>query len=300
MKRTLITMGVFTAVLCTLAFTPTGQGPISKIKQMVSSADKPVEQSVTTKKAAKEAFKIPTTINEASLKLASQLVPNSVKPMKAPADDALAANEKLVVEDLWNMEGITLTTSNGATFDQATNTIAFAGQEEIANYIIYGGGSDGNVAWQGESFKKYTFSGKVQGDGAAIVQPCVIYMKKSETGDGWRIGGNEVLNLNEENNYTSEFSVDTYLPEDCYVAVCIRTNVGTQGRTFKSTNNKFTCTYKTLMSEKWTQDNDKPGLGITEDIAANAYTLLCADGLTTLGLYLDGDQLCVSFFNIKL
>lgn len=98
MKRTLITMGVFTAVLCTLAFTPTGQGPISKIKQMVSSADKPVEQSVTTKKAAKEAFKIPTTINEASLKLASQLVPNSVKPMKAPADDALAANEKPLIQ----------------------------------------------------------------------------------------------------------------------------------------------------------------------------------------------------------
>ena len=148
---------------------------------MVSSADKPVEQSVTTKKAAKEAFKIPTTINEASLELASQLVPNSVKPMKAPADDALAANEKLVVDDIWNMEGITLTTSNGATFDQATNTIGFVGQEEIANYIIYGGDSDGNVAWQGEPFKKYTFSGKVQGDGAAIVQPCVIYILISAT-----------------------------------------------------------------------------------------------------------------------
>ena len=297
MKRTLITMGVFTAVLCTLAFTPTGQGPISKIKQMVSTADKPVEQSVTTKKAAKEAFKIPTTINEASLKLASQLVPNSVKPMKAPADDALAANEKLVVEDLWNMEGITIAASNGATFDQASNTIGFAGQENIANYIIYGGDSDGNVAWQGESFKKYTFSGKVQGDGAAIVQPCVIYMKKSATDDGWYFGGNKTIDLNEENNYTSEFTVDAYLPEDCYVAVCIRTNVGTQGRTFKSTNNKFTCTYKTLMSEKWTQDNDKPGLGITEDIADNAYTILCADGLTTLGLYLDGDQLCVTGIN---
>ena len=233
-------MGVFTAVLCTLAFTPTGQGPISKIKQMVSSADKPVEQSVTTKKAAKEAFKIPTTINEASLKLASQMVPNSVKPMKAPADDALAANEKLVVEDIWNMEGATISTSNGATYDQATNTMEFAGQENIANYIIYGGDSDGNVAWQGESFKKYTFSGKVQGDGAAIVQPYVIYMKKSATDDGWYFGGNKTIDLNEENNYTSEFTVDAYLPEDCYVAVCIRTNSGTQGRTFKSTNNKFT------------------------------------------------------------
>ena len=207
MKRTLITMGVFTAVLCTLAFTPTGQGPISKIKQMVSSADKPVEQSVTTKKAAKEAFKIPTTINEASLKLASQLVPNSVKPMKAPADDALAANEKLVVDDIWNMEGITIVPVNNATFDQTTNTIEFVGHEELTNYLIYGGGSDGNVAWQGEPFKKYTFSGKVQGDGAAIVQPCVIYMKKSATEDGWYIGGNEILDLNEENNYTSEFTV---------------------------------------------------------------------------------------------
>ncbi len=161
MKRTLITMGVFTAVLCTLAFTPTGQGPISKIKQMVSSADKPVEQSVTTKKAAKEAFKIPTKINEASLELASQMVPNNAKPMKAPANDALAANEKLVVEDIWNMEGATITSLSGATFDQATNTIEFAGQEKGANYIITGADSEGSYGWEGAPFKKYTFSGKL-------------------------------------------------------------------------------------------------------------------------------------------
>ena len=40
MKRTLIAMGVFTALLCTLAFAATGQGPISQIKRVFSSADK--------------------------------------------------------------------------------------------------------------------------------------------------------------------------------------------------------------------------------------------------------------------
>lgn len=297
MKRTLITMGVFTAVLCTLAFTPTGQGPISKIKQMVSSADKPVEQSVTTKKAAKEAFKIPTTINEASLKLASQLAPNSVKPMKAPADDALAANEKLVVEDIWNMEGATITPSNGVTFNQASNTIEFAGQENGANYIISGGNSDGYYVWEGAPFKKYTFSGKLQADSAVNLRAYILFIKKSDTKSGWYIGGNSYVQLTKENNYTSDFVVETYLPEDCYLGVGFMAFAGSQGRTFKSTENKFTCTYSTLMSEKWTPDNDKPGLGITEEIADSAYTLLCADGLTTLGLCLDDGQLCVTGIN---
>lgn len=297
MKRTLITMGVFTAVLCTLAFTPTGQGPISKIKQMVSSADKPVEQSVTTKKAAKEAFKIPTKINEASLELASQMVPNNAKPMKAPANDALAANEKLVVEDIWNMEGATITSLSGATFDQATNTIEFAGQENGANYIITGADSEGSYGWEGAPFKKYTFSGKLQADSVVNLRAYILYIKKSDSGSGWYIGGNTYVQLTKENNNTSDFVVETYLPEDCYVGVGFTVFAGSQNCTFKSTDNKLTCSYTTVLSDKWTPETDKPGLGITEDIAANAYTLLCADGLTTLGLYLDGDQLCVTGIN---
>lgn len=297
MKRTLITMGVFTAVLCTLAFTSTGQGPISKIKQMVSSADKPVEQSVTTKKAAKEAFKIPTKINEASLELASQMVPNNAKPMKAPANDALAANEKLVVEDIWNMEGATITSLSGATFDQATNTIEFAGQEKGANYIITGADSEGSYGWEGAPFKKYTFSGKLQADSVVNLRAYILYIKKSDSGSGWYIGGNTYVQLTKENNNTSDFVVETYLPEDCYVGVGFTVFAGSQNCTFKSTDNKLTCSYTTVLSDKWTPETDKPGLGITEDIAANAYTLLCADGLTTLGLYLDGDQLCVTGIN---
>lgn len=297
MKRTLITMGVFTAVLCTLAFTPTGQGPISKIKQMVSSADKPVEQSVTTKKAKKEAFKIPTTINEASLELASQMVPNNAKPMKAPANDALAANEKLVVEDIWNMEGATITSLSGATFEQATNTIEFAGQENGANYIITGADSEGSYGWEGAPFKKYTFSGKLQADSVVNLRAYILYIKKSDSGSGWYIGGNTYVQLTKENNNTSDFVVETYLPEDCYVGVGFTVFAGSQNCTFKSTDNKLTCSYTTVLSDKWTPETDKPGLGITEDIAANAYTLLCADGLTTLGLYLDGDQLCVTGIN---
>ena len=290
-------MGVFTAVLCTLAFTPTGQGPINKIKQMVSSADKPVEQSVTTKKAKKEAFKIPTKINEASLELASQMVPNNAKPMKAPANDALAANEKLVVEDIWNMEGATITSLSGATFEQATNTIEFAGQENGANYIITGADSEGSYGWEGAPFKKYTFSGKLQADSVVNLRAYILYIKKSDSGSGWYIGGNTYVQLTKENNNTSDFVVETYLPEDCYVGVGFTVFAGSQNCTFKSTDNKLTCSYTTVLSDKWTPETDKPGLGITEDIAANAYTLLCADGLTTLGLYLDGDQLCVTGIN---
>ena len=68
MKRTLITLGVFAAVLCTLAFAATGQGPISQLKQMLGSASQKQSKSITELK-----------IDEASLALARNRVPDSGK-----------------------------------------------------------------------------------------------------------------------------------------------------------------------------------------------------------------------------
>lgn len=68
MKRTLITLGVFAAVLCTLAFAATGQGPISQLKQMLSSASQKQGKSLNDMK-----------IDEASLALHATECPTAAR-----------------------------------------------------------------------------------------------------------------------------------------------------------------------------------------------------------------------------
>ena len=65
----------------------------------------------------------------------------------------------------------------------------------------------------------------------------------------------------------------------------------------KSYDNAFYSSREILVAEKWSAEKDLPGLGITEDMADNAYTIVCPDTVTTLGLYLAGDTLCMVGMN---
>ncbi len=73
-----------------------------------------------------------------------------------------------------------------------------------------------------------------------------------------------------------------------YVGYAIQTE--TAGVSFKSTNNQLYYAYDTYVADKWSQDTNLPGLGITEAMADNAYTIVLDDNVTTLGLWVDKSE----------
>lgn len=286
MKRTLIAMGVFTALLCTLAFAATGQGPISQIKRVFSSADKQASKLSTTK----------LKINEESLALAMHTVHGKGTAGKAAAPSRINPSNQVKTFNLWRMEGGIMQTYNGADYDASSNTISLKGDGNSFNSFLTLT-TESEYLWVSQYNKEYTFTGKLKADGDAVVRPCILFMGNDENSNLY-IANQTEIGLNAANNYTSEFSVTAAgfgAGTPLFVAFLVeRSNSSIN---IQSTNNDFYYSFETLVAEKWNAENNLPGLGITEGMAENAYTIVCADSLTTLGLYLDGETLCMVGMN---
>lgn len=119
MKRTLTTLGVSTALLCTLAFAATGQSPITQIKQVLSSASRTQDKSLT--------------INKESLSLLKMQMPSKMKKAQA--------NGKQSYVDLLTMEGQLGSTSNSIKYESNTNSWIMSFNE---NNLAYWGLLDNN------------------------------------------------------------------------------------------------------------------------------------------------------------
>lgn len=115
MKRTLTTLGVSTALLCTLAFAATGQSPITQIKQVLSSASRTQDKSLT--------------INKESLSLLKLQMPGKMKKAQA--------NGKQSYVDLLAMEGLLRYTSNSINYESNTNSWIMSFNEKILLTGVY-------------------------------------------------------------------------------------------------------------------------------------------------------------------
>lgn len=281
MKRTLITLGVFAAVLCTLAFAATGQGPISQLKQMLSSASQKQSKSITELK-----------IDEASLALARNRVPDSGKTARMKK---LKSSQQTQVVDLWKFDDGTSLAHNGyVTVDLASNVMEITGSDLSFNVLLTKQ-KDGVDSWVASYKNIYSFSGRLEADGDAVVQPCILY--QSEDGSALHISNSMEVTLSAENNYTSDFFVDTWVPDGRIMYLAFIVQKSDKSTVIKSHNNAFYSSREILVVEKWSAEKDLPGLGITKDMADNAYTIVCPDTVTTLGLYLAGDTLCMVGMN---
>lgn len=257
MKRTLITLGVFAAVLCTLAFAATGQGPISQLKQMLSSASPKQGKSLNDMK-----------IDEASLALARNRVPDSGKTARMKK---LKSSQQTQVVDLWKFDDGTSLAHNGyVTVDLASNVMEITGSD-------------------------LSFSGRLEADGDAIVKPCILYT--SDNDNSLYIANSTEVTLSAENNYTSDFSVNTWMAEGQIMYLGFIVQKSDKSTVIKSHDNAFYSSRDILVAEKWSAEKNLPGLGITEDMADNAYTIVCPDTVTTLGLYLNDTTLCMVGMN---
>ena len=282
MKRTLTTLGVCTAVLCSLALAATGQGPIAKLTRMFGSDEKQQNKLVTQE----------LKINEASLALFKNKVPGSDKAGMKKQKGSLQTKTM----DMWNLEGGTIIPTN-ATYDESTNTLT-ASDVSKTSYNVFVTMANGNYyAWYA-SGREYTFSATVEAGGEAVVTPYILFYD-ADSKDLIIINKGEGISLNKDNNYTSDFTVTgtNSTGKPLYVGYTVQTTKA--GVSFKSTNNQLSYPYETYVAEKWSQEKDMPGLGITEELADSAYTIVCDDNVTTLGLCLNryGGYLCVTGMN---
>ena len=281
MKRTLITLGVFAAVLCTLAFAATGQGPISQLKQMLGSASQKQSKSLNDMK-----------IDEASLALAKFKVPDKGK---AAGMKKLKSSQQTQVVDLWKFDdGTSLAHNSYVTVDLASNVIEITGSDLSFNALLTKQ-KDGVDSWVASYKNMYNFSGRLEADGDAVVKPCILYL--ADDGSTLYIQNSTEVTLSAENNYTSDFFVDTWVPDEKKMYLAFSVQKSDKSTVIKSHDNAFYSSREILVAEKWSAEKNLPGLGITEDMAANAYTIVCPDTLTTLGLYLAGDTLCMVGMN---
>mgnify|MGYP002672923958 FL=1 len=281
MKRTLITLGVFAAVLCTLAFAATGQGPISQLKQMLGSASQKQSKSITELK-----------IDEASLALARNRVPDSGKTARMKK---LKSSLQTQVVDLWKFDDGTSLAHNGyVDVDLASNVIDITGSDLSFNALLTKQ-KDGVDSWVASYKNMYNFSGRLEADGDAVVKPCILYL--ADDGSTLYIQNSTEVTLSAENNYTSDFFVDTWVPDEKKMYLAFSVQKSDKSTVIKSHDNAFYSSREILVAEKWSAEKNLPGLGITEDMADNAYTIVCPDTVTTLGLYLAGDTLCMVGMN---
>lgn len=281
MKRTLITLGVFAAVLCTLAFAATGQGPISQLKQMLGSASQKQSKSLNDMK-----------IDEASLALAKFKVPDKGK---AAGMKKLKSSQQTQVVDLWKFDdGTSLAHNSYVTVDLASNVIEITGSDLSFNALLTKQ-KDGVDSWVASYKNMYNFSGRLEADGDAVVKPCILYL--ADDGSTLYIQNSTEVTLSAENNYTSDFFVDTWVPDEKKMYLAFSVQKSDKSTVIKSHDNAFYSSREILVAEKWSAEKNLPGLGITEDMADNAYTIVCPDTVTTLGLYLAGDTLCMVGMN---
>ena len=199
------------------------------------------------------------------------------------------------VVDLWKFDDGTSLAHNGyVTVDLASNVIEITGSDLSFNALLTKQ-KDGVDSWVASYKNMYNFSGRLEADGDAIVKPCILYT--SDNDNSLYIANSTEVTLSAENNYTSDFSVNTWMAEGQIMYLGFIVQKSDKSTVIKSHDNAFYSSRDILVAEKWSAEKNLPGLGITEDMADNAYTIVCPDTVTTLGLYLAGDTLCMVGMN---
>lgn len=295
MKKTLLTLSVFLAVICyTLAYAATGQGSLALFDNSSVSATE--TKSTTVDNERNTLVRTPMhgmQINLESLHRATSRVAILEAKMPRKVASSRQNNVEEVVVDLWNTAFQIYMLNDGATFDSETNTISFPGSVASSNQIFMAVSEEGNYGWNAIGGQTYNFTGTLTSNGNADVYPCIIY----HNGNGLYIKDNITINLNESNGFTSDFTVTSTGIQDGYpIMVAFLVENSTPETTITATNNQFWYSYTTVVAQEWNSDNDLPGLGLAE-FGQGRYTVTLEDEVTTLGLYYYDGSLYVTGIN---
>ena len=303
MKKTLLTFSVFLAVVCcTLAFAANSEGrwPLFENKGVTTQNEKSNAQITTPSAQVSTSLENKFSQEEITRVFSrcaeSSRVQNGV--IKLAAENDSTKTEELTVIDLWGNAPMIFPLNDDGIYDENTNTITFPGSEEQTNQIFAGTNESGsNYYWYAVANTNYVFSGTLTSECEANVYPGIVYRNTSE--GQLYVSANTVVTLNEENNYTADFEVmsntisaGSPLMVVFFVDGVSASSVDEEGAsypTITSTNNRFYYTVDAKRAEKWTSENTIAGLGFENLDKESCYTVLCNDGVTTLGLYYDGN-----------
>ena len=202
-------------------------------------------------------------------------------------------NHEVVKVDLWNTASqiVSVMTYELTVSD---NTVVFNGTADQTFSGLACIDESGNWGWPSDNSKTYVFTGHIEATDSAKVYPYIGYIDGSNVS----VWSNTAVDLNEDNNYSEDFYISGgEVPAGMYMLIGYVVEDSTPETVITATNNEFYYEYETWGAQKWTAENDLPGLGITEDIAYNAYTVVLADEVTTLGLYYDGGNVFITGIN---
>lgn len=293
MKKSLLTSSVCIAVLCcTLAYASTGQGSSTLFGIIGASNDSSQPVAEVTNPARSAGILKDMKISGESLLLAKSHVPSApARRLAAQSDSVSQGNVEEHVFDLWR-SAYDIVCSDGVYYDRATDSISFNGAS--TNHIFIGATSTNNYAWRGQAGLTYHFKGELKSDGAATVSPCVCYVNESTS--QYMIVAIDNIVLDESNSFMASFDVPTSgIPADAYMVVAYIVEGSSTETTITSVRHELSYTIRSIASQEWTPENDLPGLGLSE--WGSGYTVLCEDGVTTLGICDTGDKYVVAGIN---
>lgn len=286
MKKTLLTFSVIlAAICCTLAYDASGLDRLP----LLETSNAPTQEPQSTIEGSKEAIVVTNPkhglqINPESILRASSRVAEFGTKKNAKTSSFRQGNVQEIVVSLWDTATQIYSLNNGGSFDVSTNTLSFAGSSELTNQIFTDVNEEGNYGWYAVGGQTYQFSGTLSSSGDATVLPCVVYYN----GNGLYIANNTTISLNEANGYSSDFNVSASgIQDGCAIMVAFLIEDSSSEITITSTNNQFYYSYETTVAQEWTAENDIPGLGLN-GFSYGTYTVTCADGVTTLGLFYNG------------
>jgi len=293
MKKTLLTFSVFSAVICcTLAYAATGHGPLAHIINKSAPNDE-TKSTIAVGEAKATTAEQGLKMDEQSILRATSKVASSETGNATKSSQLRSSNVEEIVVDLWNNATQIASHNEGGFFEPAVNKLTFPGSAERLDHIFSGRNGSDDFEWHAVDEQTYQFSGTLTSNGAATVYPCILYLRSNS----FYIKSNAKVVLDETNNYTSEFNVSAQgIDGNAVLAIDFLVENSEASTTITSTNNQFYYSYTSLIAQEWSSESDLPGLGLS-NFRSGRYTVLCEDGVTTLGLYVDGSSLYVTGIN---
>lgn len=298
MKKTFLTLsGCLAVVCCTLVYAANGFGSL----QLPNFGGEKTAESVQTAKVqtSRSVSQILEVNQESFKKNFIKAFPvKGVKTLSRAnrADTAstdTGVNHDVVKVDLWNTAPQIVSVME-YELSVSGNTVVFNGTADQTFSALACADESGSWGWPSDNSKTYVFTGHLEATDSAKVYPYIGYTDGSHV-YAW---SNTAVDLNEDNNYSEDFYISgSEVPNGNFMLIGYVVEGSTPETVITATNNEFYYEYETWGAQKWTAENDLPGLGITEYMADNAYTVVLADEVTTLGLYYDGGNVFITGIN---
>lgn len=288
MKQKLIPIGVTALVLgCTFAYAVNALS----VKMKTDSAPR-AEQSPRINDAA--------TLDPAYANLAKNAVPRAAGLRAAGEETGTPSGNKTIVTTnlLEQTQAVICIGAGDVTqIDPASFDMTFSA--DYSSYIIAGANANlSDYDLFGISGATYNATGTLASTEEISIIPVLCYLSGS-----WYIANRDYapIMLNADNNFSATFDITTTnFPAGTPVGVGFLIDGSLESSKQATVSGlAFTSAKEYTTATPWSVEGNLPGLGINTDNpdVANCYTMMLDDAVTTIGIYLDGDQPVITGIN---